>query len=730
MEQKRGNLHYVTVGFMIVIFLIMLLCTGSIWEVEKRIREKNALEVSEDICREQSDALKDASDYLTEQFRRFILTEDENYLNLYWKEVEEDRRRDHAIEKLGMESLTAEEFKLISLSKAESDYLITRELQTMRLVVEGNGLKEEDMPPALRDVLLSEPDRMLSSEEKKTKAREMVVGQESEDAKKIINENLRGFQKQLKQRKNAEVQVATKTVKATLDRVRLYNVLLVILVLIQIVIFYFYVVFPFLRYSKQLQQMDPETGETLQPSGCRDMKTFAVMFNNLYSDLRKEKKKLERLNLIDTLTGIANRAALDDYVHKKIEEGEMNIGLLMMDVDDFKTFNDGFGHLIGDQVLIKMGRCFETIADREGGLAGRLGGEEFIVVVPDVIESQIEQIAADIMDAAVNIDTRKLGIPVGGIHITVSIGSTLWEKGRPGDMKSLIHQADMALYEAKARGKNQHVVFSKEEELFARMEHEKLHRQEVEADMYHALEHDEFLPFFQPKYDLETRRICGAEALVRWDHQIKGCLYPCDFVPVLEKDGFITKIDFIMFDKICACIQAWEKAGLPLVTIACNFSRLNFGKETLVPELLRITEKYGVPHSLIQVELTENGLMEQEAVQKMKEEFLELHEAGFSIAIDDFGTGYSSLAILHELPVDVLKVDQSFVRRDLKLRANELLLNGILYIATVMNMDTVVEGVETKEQAELLKKIGYRVVQGFYFSKPVPQEVFEQMLRE
>lgn len=730
MEQKRGNLHYVTIGFMIVIFLIMLLCTGSIWEVEKRIREKNALEVSEDICREQSDALKDASDYLTEQFRRFILTEDKDCLNLYWKEVEEDRRSDHAIEKLSMESLTAEEFKLISLSKAESDYLITQELQAMRLIAEGNGVREEDMPPALREVFLSEPDRMLSSEEKKTKARETVVGQEYDDAKKIINENLREFQKQLKQRKNAEVQAATKTVKATLDRVRLYNVLLVVLVLIQIVIFYFYVVFPFLRYSKQLQHMDPETGEALQPSGCRDMKTFAVMFNNLYSDLRKEKKKLERLNLIDTLTGIANRAALDDYVYKKIEEGEMNIGLLMMDVDDFKTFNDGFGHLIGDQVLIKMGRCFETIADREGGLAGRLGGEEFIVVVPDVIESQIEQIAADIMDAAVNIDTKKLGIPVGGIHITVSIGSTLWEKGCPGDMKSLIHQADMALYEAKARGKNQHVVFSKEEKLFARMEHEKSYRQEVEADMYHALEHDEFLPFFQPKYDLETGRICGAEALVRWDHQIKGYLYPCDFVPVLEKDGFITKIDFAMFDKICACIQAWEKAGLPLVTIACNFSRLNFGKETLVPELLRITEKYGVSHSLIQVELTENGLMEQEAVQKMKEEFLELHKAGFSIAIDDFGTGYSSLAILHELPIDVLKVDQSFVRRDLKLRANELLLNGILYIATVMNMDTVVEGVETKEQAEVLKKLGYRVVQGFYFSKPVPQEIFEQMLKE
>ena len=122
MEQKRGNLHYVTIGFMIVIFLIMLLCTGSIWEVEKRIREKNALEVSEDICREQSDALKDASDYLTEQFRRFILTEDKDCLNLYWKEVEEDRRSDHAIEKLSMESLTAEEFKLISLSKASLNF--------------------------------------------------------------------------------------------------------------------------------------------------------------------------------------------------------------------------------------------------------------------------------------------------------------------------------------------------------------------------------------------------------------------------------------------------------------------------------------------------------------------------------------------------------------------------------------------------------------------------------
>lgn len=730
MKQRRGRLHYIIFGSMVLIFLLMALCIDGLWDAGARIKEKNLYEVSEDICREQSDALKDASDYLTEQFRSFIFTADERHLRLYWEEALETRRRETAMGILEQADLTEEETGLVKAARAESYRLQEREAWAMRLMEESKGVPEEEMIPQLRAVSLTAEEAGMTPENKRNTAQSFMFSPEYESSKDIINGSLRKFQSMLSERKERDVEAASQKVRGALGRVQLYNILSVSIIFLLIFLFYYYVVMPFLRYSEELEHIDPNAEEALKPGGFREMRTLGTTFNSIYSDLRQEKKKLERLSSLDCLTEIANRGTLDDYVGDLIRKNEANIGFLMMDIDNFKSFNDGFGHLIGDQVLIRMGQCFKRIAAGRGGIAGRLGGEEFIIVVSDVTKSDIESMASEIMDAVMNIDTKELGIAEDGIRITVSVGSTIWPKGRDGDINALINQADMALYQAKERGKNQHVMFSEREKLFVRMEEEKLRRREVEASMYKALEQNEFIPFFQPKYDLETGKICGAEALVRWENEKNEYLYPDYFVPILEKDGFITRIDFAMFERICACISEWKREGIGVVPVACNFSRLNFGKETLVTELKRITEKYDVPPSLIQVELTEGGLLEKEDMEKVEREFEELHKAGFAIAIDDFGTGYSSLGMLHEFSVDILKVDKSFVHRDLSLRANELLLNGILYIAQVMNLDTVVEGVETKEQAELLRRLGYRVVQGFYFSKPVEKDKFEEMLKK
>lgn len=730
MGKKNGRLHWIILSFLTIIFLIAGLSIRETTIVKFRIEHKVQVEKEKKHLEKQAGQLKEASDYLTEQFRRYIYTENEYYIQLYWTEANEARRRELAIEELNQVFIPEEEKRLIDQAMNESDSLMKKELWAMRIMEEGKGKSEKELLSCLKTVDIKKEDRELSPFQKKKKARNYAHSPSYDYSKTVINRNIESFRAKLGAREEQELQEASILVQEALKRVQFYNALAVFAVSLLAVVFYLFVILPFLQYYKELEKIGADTEEALRPRGTEEMRAFATMFNSIYLDWKKQKRKLEEINAIDILTGIANRATLDDYIGRLVQEGKANIGMLMMDVDNFKAFNDSYGHLVGDKVLIEMGNCFDRAAVKEGGIAGRLGGEEFIIIVSDVTQDRISKIAASVMDDISQIDPVELGILDRSMRLTISVGSTIWNKGQKGDLNSLIHQADMALYQAKGQGKNRHVIFSEEEDFFILLEHEKTRQKEVESDMYQALEEKEFVPFFQPKYDLETERICGAEALVRWNHHQKGCLYPDYFVPVLERDGFITKIDFAMFEEICRCIKEWTEKGVAVVPVACNFSRLNLGKGTLVPELLKITEAYGVPKDLIQVEITESGLMEEDNAEILEREFAQLREAGFTIAIDDFGTGYSSLGMLHELSADVLKIDKSFLHRDLTLRSNELLIKGILYIAQVMKMETVVEGVETKEQAELLKKLGCRVVQGYYFSKPVEKEEFEKMIKK
>lgn len=729
MGRKKGKLNYIIIGILIGIFSLIALCMREIVTVQQRGREKNAIQEEKWFCEQQSRALKEASDYLTDQFRRFLYSGSEAYMERYCDEVEQLQNREKAVEALKQVALTEEEWSYVNQARTDSYLLEEKETWAMRLKAEAKGAAQEAMPAPLQKVRLSEEEQQLSPAEKDRLALDFMEGNEYQESKMRINESLKNFDFLLNSRKTAEVQEAEDKVDESLRLVELFNILTVAAVLLLVFLFYATLVVPFMRYSKELEHISLDEDLILSPCGSVEMRTFAKKFNDVYADWRRQQRKLEHMNAIDVLTSIANRATLDEYVKQLIDDGKTNIGLLMMDVDNFKSFNDSYGHLVGDQVLIQIGKCFDRIAVKEGGIAGRLGGEEFIVVIPKVVPEQLDDVAAKIMESVRSIQADDLGISHARIQITVSVGSTIWKKGRTGDLNALIHQADMALYQAKGKGKNQHVMFSEYEDAFILMENDMLRVREVESDLDQALELKEFVPFFQPKCRLENGEICGAEVLVRWNHAQKGYLYPDYFVPVLEKDGFITRIDFVMFEELCRCIQSWQKEGITPIPVACNFSRLNLGKGTLVSKLLEITREYDVPPSLIQVEVTESGIMERDNLDQIKQEFEELRSAGFTIAIDDFGTGYSSLGMLHELSADVLKIDKSFVQRDLSLKANELLLNGIHYIAEVMKMETVVEGVETKEQVAVLQRLGYQVVQGFYFSKPVDKEKFRDMLK-
>ena len=453
MGHKKGYLHLIILSLMAVIFLVVGL---AIWEtgiVKSKIREKSMVEQSRMTNKGLGNQIKDMSDYLTEQFRRFIYTEKEEYLELYeqgFKAVDKAK-----IEEKEPVSLSPQEWRLITAAKNEADSLLEKEQWAMRLMEEGKGIKKKDLPLWLQSVSLSEKEQNLTEEEKKQKALEFASSPEYEKSKELIHSNLMEFQDILDARKEEELNRTSLKMQETLRLVQVCSVLAVLLVAILVAVCYIFAIRPILKYLGELEQIEPDREQILKPCGLGEVRTFAERFNRIYLNWKKQRQELERMNSIDNLTGIANRAALDDYIRERIEEGITGIGLLMMDVDNFKSFNDGFGHLVGDQVLIKMGQCFHKITEEEGGITGRLGGEEFIIIILEATP-----IAKRIMEEVSLIEAEELGISDKSIHVTVSVGSTIWKRAYEGDLNALIHQADTALYQAKGRGKNQHIMYS------------------------------------------------------------------------------------------------------------------------------------------------------------------------------------------------------------------------------------------------------------------------------
>lgn len=359
-------------------------------------------------------------------------------------------------------------------------------------------------------------------------------------------------------------------------------------------------------------------------------------------------------------------------------------------------------------------------------MASRVGGEEFALVVPEACAETIDHIAGKILYGIQELNLKHELLPLTDTHITVSLGSIFWKGRETKTPKELIHYADLALYQAKKNGKNQHVMFSETDYSFIVLQNSHTHDSEVEADMYGALERGEFIPYYQPQYDLKTERIVSAEALVRWKHPEKGILYPDYFIPLFERNGFITKMDFCMFEAVCRDLSEWIRAGERVIKVACNFSRLHFAREDVAERLKEIADAYRVPYEYLEIEITESAFMDdsKNIIDQMKK----LREIGFSTAIDDFDVGYSSLGLLQDVPADVLKIDRGFLNRDMADRKNVMIIKGIVNIANILHLKTVCEGVETGAQKELLKGIGCDLAQGYYYAKPMEREKMEALL--
>jgi diguanylate cyclase (GGDEF)-like protein len=411
----------------------------------------------------------------------------------------------------------------------------------------------------------------------------------------------------------------------------------------------------------------------------------------------------------DVLTGLGSRLQLSDRIERLTEQsGTGRSALLFLDLDGFKMVNDTFGHAGGDELLVAVAKRIQATL-RDGELAVRLGGDEFVALLDD---SDLVR-ATVVADRLLSVVSSPYALSLGRVAVTASIG--IVEITPPITAERALREADLAMYEAKSAGRNAVAIFEKD------MHARTVRRLELETELRDALEADQFEVYYQPVVHTVTGAIVGAEALVRWQHPRRGLLAPDQFLAVAEEIGLMEPLGDWVLQRACVQAVEWQSIDpAKAFTMAVNLSAPEMFSADLVRRVEMALEATGLPGRLLIVEITERVVMADcvRARQRLKE----LRKLGVRTAIDDFGTGYSSLAYLRELPIDILKIDRSFVTPLGSDHQALALLRSIVGIANALVLDVIVEGVETAAQVEFLDELGCPIVQGFYFGRPSTAE--------
>ena len=420
----------------------------------------------------------------------------------------------------------------------------------------------------------------------------------------------------------------------------------------------------------------------------------------------------------DFLTGLPNRMLLNDRISQAIAlaaRHKKSVAVLFLDLDGFKHINDSLGHPLGDKLLQsvanRLGDCV-----RGSDTVSRQGGDEFVVLLSEVEESEDAAITARRMLQAVALPHS---IEQHDLYVTTSIGVSVYpEDGL--DAHTLIKNADTAMYQAKENGRQSFQFFKPAMNVRA------VERQSIEEGLRRALERREFAVYYQPKVNLVTGAITGAEALLRWTHSTQGPIPPAQFIPVAEDSGLILPIGAWVLREACAQTRAWLDAGLPAMTMAVNVSAMEFREESFLDRLFAIIGETGIDPSSLELELTESVLVKHAA--STARILQTLRERGIRVAIDDFGTGYSSLSYLRKFPVDAVKIDQSFIRQISTAGEDTTIIKAVIGMARGLRLRVIAEGVETPEELAFLRAYRCEEAQGYYFSPPVPPQLFAALL--
>jgi diguanylate cyclase (GGDEF)-like protein len=441
-----------------------------------------------------------------------------------------------------------------------------------------------------------------------------------------------------------------------------------------------------------------------------------------YKQQRRIEQSLRHVTTHDALTNLPNRLLLLDRIKQSLTSAERHNNLLAVayiDLDNFQNINNSLGHHIGDKVLQtvaqRLARCL-----RESDTITRISGDEFVVSLPD-IHSNVDlfQIAKKMLGA--------IALPIDAegreLHLTASIGIALYpEHGK--DAETLMSKADMAMHSAKRLGRNRHQMFAEH------MSEQVQQQVQMEDEMWRALENNEFVLYYQPVVDLKSGAIVGAEALLRWPNAHGAWLSPAEFIPMAEKCGLIVPLSEWILSEACTQLQAWREGGHGLsdFTIAVNLSPRHFATAGLATMIAGVIKQAEIDPRRLHLEITDGLLTDKN--ESVLANFEGLKHIGIKFSLDDFGTGYSSLGYLRSFPIDMLKIDRSFVQ-DLPDNAdNVAIVTTIIALANSLSLTVVAKGVESGAQLASLQQLGCHLAQGFLFSRPLPADEFLSLVLE
>jgi diguanylate cyclase (GGDEF)-like protein/PAS domain S-box-containing protein len=443
------------------------------------------------------------------------------------------------------------------------------------------------------------------------------------------------------------------------------------------------------------------------------------------TERKAAEKEIQLLAYYDPLTRLPNRRLLMDRLQHAMASGARTGregGLLLIDLDNFKTLNDSLGHHIGDQLLQQIAQRLEACV-RDGDTVARLGGDEFVVILENLSEHALE--AAAQTESVGEKILASLSLPYqfsNYVHqSTCSIGATLFDDKHQSS-NELLKQADIAMYQAKKAGRNMLRFFDPQ------MQASVTSRFSLEGELRKALENREFHLYYQIQMDILNRPV-GAEVLIRWIHPLRGMISPAQFIPLAEDTGLIIPIGTWVLETACAQIKSWEQAAPTRdLVLAVNVSARQFHQADFVAQVQAVVQRHGINPARLKLELTESMLVED--VEQIIATMNSLNEIGIQFSMDDFGTGYSSLQYLKRLPLDQLKIDMSFVRDLGVVEGANSIVQTIIAMARGLKLDVIAEGVETEQQREILSFYGCLRYQGYLFGKPLPIDQFEETLKQ
>lgn len=438
------------------------------------------------------------------------------------------------------------------------------------------------------------------------------------------------------------------------------------------------------------------------------------------SNRKESEDKIKFMAFYDSLTELPNRTLFLNKLNEQLELSKDENGqgaVFFIDLDNFKNINDTIGHDYGDKLLIYLAKQFKSLGIGEEDIICRLGGDEFILLKSSIEESEVKSYAKKILSLfkeSFNIDNKQM-------YITASIGIALYPKDG-SDTNTILRNADSAMYKAKDLGKNRYALY--DPEMYLKLER----KTTIERILRSSIENNELSINYQPQYDTQSNEIFGFEALIRLNSKELGFISPLEFIPIAEECGFITQLGQWILNESCKQSVKWLNSGYNFKSISINISSVDLQQPFFLENVKEIVESTGINPSLVELEITETVLME--SLDTSINILRKLMEMGIRIALDDFGTGYSSLSYLRKMPINTLKIDKSFIDNITSSRKEESIMKNIIQMAHSLDLKVVAEGVETKEQLLILKERKCDYIQGYYFSKPLPENEIEKLLEK